>query len=174
MWVTVKDNENYMVNEIGDVFSKRRNMILTPKRNHDGYLRIHLWSNNKAVFVSIHRLVAKAFIPNPENKPFVNHKDGNKQNNRVENLEWCTQSENIRHAFETGLSKPQVNSKKSKRVKQFDLNGKFIREFPSTMEVERCLNINHTNISYACKHHSTAGGYKWEYTETSNDYSERK
>lgn len=86
------------------------------------------------------------------------------------NLEWVTQKENIKHAFDTGLSKPcPKNCKTSKKVGQYDSNGNLIKEFPSTMEVERMLGINHSNISYACKNNSTAHGFKWRYSETSND-----
>ena len=142
--------------------------ILTPKRNWDGYLRIQLWRNQKAKFVAIHRLVAESFIVNEDDKPFVNHINGIKDDNRVGNLEWVTQKENIIHAWGTGLAKQRLNSKLSKAVDQFDLEGNYIETFPSTMEVERKLGINHVNISYACKEGGmkrTSGGYKWRYVE---------
>ena len=119
--------------------------------------------------VQWHRVVAETFIPNPENKPFINHKNGVKSDNRIENLEWCTQKENILHAFKTGLSKSQTNGKLSKEIGQYDVQGNFIMVYPSTMEIERTLKIHHSRISYACKHGSVAGGYKWKYSKTSND-----
>lgn len=161
MWVTLKRNPMYAVNQDGQVYSLRRGHVLNPKRNHDGYLRIQLYSVNGCEFVGIHRLIAETFIPNPENKPFVNHIDGNKQNNRVSNLEWCTQKENIAHAWETGLSNRQLNTC-GKRVRQFDQYGTAIRDYPSLMEAERVTGIPHTNISYAHINHGTAGGYRWE------------
>lgn len=166
-------NPFYKVDENGNVYSLRRNHILTPKINHDGYLRIQLYNHGKCEFVSIHRLVAEEFVPNLDNKPFVNHLDGDKQNNHYSNLEWVTQSENIQHAWITGLSTPHFNPpKRSRAVDQFDINGAYIATYPSTMEVERCLHIKHGTISSVCKHkpkYYTAGGYKWEYSETSND-----
>lgn len=154
-------NPNYGVTEDGKVFSVARNCELSPKRNHDGYLRIQLWEHGKCHFVSIHRLIAETFIPNPDNKPFVNHIDGNKQNNRVENLEWCTQQENIKHAWATGLSKSHKN-KNGKPVRQLTLDGELVRIFPSTMEVERVLGISHTNISAASQRGGISCGFRWE------------
>ena len=160
-WLVLGRNENYLVSDTGEIYSLRRKQKLSPKRNHDGYLRIQLWDKGKVCFVAIHRLVAETFVPNPENKPFVNHINGNKQDNRVSNLEWCTQKENIAHAWENGLSHRRLNTCGIK-VAQLTKDGKFIREFPSQMEVERQLGYRHNNISYAIKHGGTAHGYKWE------------
>ena len=157
-------NTNYLVNEKGEIFSKRFNKKLTPKVNWDGYHRVQIWKDNKCVMVSWHRIIAQTFIPNPENKPFVNHINGVKSDNRVENLEWCTQQENIIHAFKTGLSKPQVNGKLSRKVNQFDLEDNHIKTWDSIMQVERELGIKHSNISYACKSSTNyAKGFKWRY-----------
>ena len=160
-WRKLKRNENYLVNEMGEIFSVRRNQKLTPKVNHDGYLRIQLWDKGNVQFVSLHRLIAEAFIPNPGNKPFVNHINGNKQDNRVENLEWCTQKENIAHAWENGLSHRRLNTS-GIRIAQFTKDGKFLREFPSQMEAERQLGFPHSCISQAIKRRGTAYGYRWE------------
>lgn len=168
IWKNITSYEGlYQVSNFGRVRSVRLNKILSPKHNWDGYLRIQLWRDNKNKYVFIHRLVAEAFIPNADNKPFVNHIDGNKSNDRVDNLEWCTQKENIKHAFATGLSTPCPKNwnRLSKAVLQCDCNGNVLREFPSQMEVERTLGISHSNISYACKHNGTAGGYVWRYAE---------
>lgn len=161
MWKTIPRNEYYAVSDKGEIYSYKRSAILTPKVNHDGYLRIQLWNKGKCEYVSIHRLVAEAFIPNPEKKPFVNHIDGDKQNNSVENLEWCTQKENIAHAWKTGLSHGALNSGGIK-VRQRLRSGEFVRDFPSMMQVERELGISHSGVSYAIRHNGTAGGYKWE------------
>lgn len=158
---TLDRNPNYAVSSDGSIYSLRRGRKLSPKRNWDGYLRVQLWDHGDCQFVSIHRLVAEAFIPNPEGKPFVNHINGVKSDNRVGNLEWCTQKENIGHAWETGLSKTHLN-RAGKPVRQLSKNGELIRVFPSTMEVERQLGINHVNISSACNRGGTAGGFRWE------------
>lgn len=78
---------------------------LTPSLSTTGYFKVCLVKNHKKKDEKVHRLVATAFIPNPENKPNINHKDGNKTNNTVTNLEWCTQAENVKHAWSTGLRK---------------------------------------------------------------------
>ena len=158
----------YQVSNLGRVRSIKKNQVLSPKKNWDGYLRIQLWRKQHNVYVSIHRLVAEAFISNPGNKPFVNHKNGTKNDNRVENLEWCTQKENIKHAFKTGLSKPSPKnwSVASKPVIQLTKEGEFIREYPSQIEVERMLGICRTNVSAVCLgKHKTAGGYVWRFVK---------
>lgn len=174
VWKDLPEYEDkYMVSNQGRVYSKGRKKILTMKRNHDGYSRIQIYSGNqKYTYVSAHRLIAIAFVPNPYNKPFVNHKNGIKQDNRAENLEWVTQKENIIHAWETGLAKRVKNKQNSKAVDQFDSEGNFIRTFPSQMEAERVTGTGHSAISACCKkkrHNHTAKGFIWRYHETSND-----
>lgn len=96
---------DYEITEFGEVISYKRNAIarLKPDLNKEGYLRVVLSKDGLTSRFSIHRLVAIHFIPNPNNKPFVNHKDGNKQNNNRNNLEWCDCSENTKHAFDNNL-----------------------------------------------------------------------
>ena len=90
--------EHYLVSNFGRVKNKYWK-ILKPIKKENGYYRVYL----KSKWYPIHRLVAEAFIPNPDNKPQVNHIDGNKKNNNVNNLEWCTAGENIKHAYKTNL-----------------------------------------------------------------------
>ncbi|TDX83973.1 NUMOD4 domain-containing protein [Epilithonimonas xixisoli] len=100
----------------------------------------------------IHRLVAESFIPNPENKPFVNHIDGNKLNNVVENLEWCTPSYNIQHAFDNKLmvARSGKNHKDSKPIFQIDDSENVIDSFISIKEAATKLNICRVGISLVC------------------------
>lgn len=101
---TLTRNPSYSVDEQGNVYNKR-GKLLSPKKNWDGYERIQLWSKCRNEFVSIHILIAEAFVPNPNGYRVVNHKNGIKNDNRAENLEWCTQQQNIRHAWDTGLAR---------------------------------------------------------------------
>ena len=105
----VVDNNNYSISTDGVLINKQgRKKALQDK---DGYLQVQLYKNGIRSHKRVHRLVAEAFIPNPNNKPEVNHKDGNKHNNSVDNLEWVDKSENMKHAFRTGLCKHNPNHK---------------------------------------------------------------
>lgn len=118
IWKDIQGYEGlYQVSNLGRVKSLARldtrgqrvsEKILKLGKHRAGYFRVNLYKNGKMKQYLVHRLVALAFIPNPENKEQVNHIDGNKQNNVIENLEWCTHSENIQHAYRTGLAKGLV------------------------------------------------------------------
>lgn len=103
IWKTLKDYPNYQVSNFGRVKSLINSLMLRTDKSKSGYLSVRVYKNTKHKVYRVSRLVGFVFIPNPENKPFINHKDGNKLNNHVINLEWCTQSENIKHAYRTGL-----------------------------------------------------------------------
>lgn len=93
------DNLPYLVSDEGDVYSIRSRKMLKPIKTNCGYLQVRLWDNYKVYNKSVHRCVAEAFIDNPSNKEQVNHKDGDKTNNRADNLEWVTRSENQLHRY---------------------------------------------------------------------------
>lgn len=93
-WIKIKDYENYSINENGEVRNDKTGKILAVNINvHNGYPFVSLWNGNKCKKATVHRLMAEAFIPNPENKPTVDHKDGNRKNNSLDNLRWATYSE---------------------------------------------------------------------------------
>jgi hypothetical protein len=119
IWKDVKNYEGcYQVSNLGRVRSLTRKVktfngvrtskgqILKPLKTNTGYYRVDLKQNQKNKYISIHRLVAETFIPNPNNYPIINHKDNNPQNNCIDNLEWCTQSYNVKYAYKYGNAKP--------------------------------------------------------------------
>lgn len=155
----VKGLDRYVKQLHGGVQFKK-GQPLKQKLNNSGYKIIILTKHHKQKTFTIHRLVAQAFVPNPGNKPEVNHIDCNKINNRADNLEWCDRKYNLSYAER----KEKHDRAVSKTICQFDLNGNFIREWSSIAEAQRELNIG--NISYACSgRYKKAGGYIWKYKE---------
>ena len=105
-YVAVRGYENrYLISPNGYVYSIKRKRNLKPFKNEKGYLIVDLYKDCQRRSVKLHRLVAETFLPNPCGHKEINHKDGNKENNSVENLEWCTRSENLKHAYANGLKK---------------------------------------------------------------------
>ena len=151
----------YMVSPEGKVFSKVKGKIKESFISKTGYERVTLWYHGKQKKFSVHRLVAMAYIPNPNNYPMVNHIDGNKLNNNVSNLEWCDCSMNVQHAYRTGLIHPHTT-----RVRQLTLDGKLIREWESVKAACDEYNLNHANIVTICNgktNRKQSGGFRWEY-----------
>ena len=98
-------NTSYLANSEGFIYNEATDTLLQPFLNNSGYEQVDLFVNTVKQRVAVHRIIAICFVPNPENKPHVNHIDGNKRNNAASNLEWCTPSENAIHSYEAGLQK---------------------------------------------------------------------
>lgn len=185
IWRPIKGYETYYeVSNLGNVRSLNRivtysdgrkglhkGKIMKIRKDKDGYLICSLCKNSKYSTITVHRLVAEAFIPNPDKLPEVNHKDENKANNFVfvnkdgsvdlgkSNLEWCTRSYNINYGTR--------NEKISKPVLQLDKEkDAIISEYQSAKEAERKLNIDHSNITRCCNgKQKTYKGFKWKFKE---------
>lgn len=162
IWKNVKGYEGrYEISNLGNVRSLKRNgssggSITTFDRY--GYIRVRLWKDSRVKTISVHKLVALHFIPNPLNKPQVNHKDGNKKNNSVDNLEWCSANENMAHAYKNGLIK-------TKRVKQIK-DGKVIKIFLNIYRASVETKIQYASIYNCVKgKYLSAGGFNWEYAD---------
>lgn len=236
IWKDIKGYEGlYQVSNLGRIKSlnfrgNNKEGLLKPCKNSDGYLNVRLYKDGNGKTLKVHRFVAEAFLSNPDNLPQVNHKDEDKTNNCVDNLEWCDIKYNCNYGTRTERmlknrndeSRPiyqfdsegifikkwdsakqieeetgyfhtaiygcctnkylsaynfywqyspvfkNVQTKHRKKILQFDLDNNFIKEWPSTREVERVLNICHSHITNCCKTkygYKTCGGYIWRYKE---------
>lgn len=152
----VKDYEGlYAITSCGRVWSYKRQAFLTPTQNTNGYWKVQLSKNGKTKNFLVHRLVAEAYIPNPDNLPIVNHMNENINTNHINNLEWCTYKYNSNYG--THLQKIR------KKVKCVELN----KVFDSMTEAAKELGLaNCSHISGCCRgERKTCGGYHWKYYE---------
>ena len=145
----------YVVSSCGKVWSYTNNRFLTPRHNKKtGYDRVHLCKEGKSREFLVHRLVAEAFIPNPENKPQVNHLDENKTNNHVENLAWVTRQENVNY----GTRNIRAAKARSKAVQCIETG----LIYESSAAASRALALSSASIFVALEHsHKTVGGFHW-------------
>lgn len=168
----IKNFPDYYISKCGKIYSSKTNKILSSKLNNKSeYLKVSLYSNKKYKKVNIHRLVAEMFIDNPNKKLTVNHKDRNKHNNNVENLEWATYAENTRYSYNLIGKKPNkhyylgVDNPLSKKVIQYDFEGNFIKIWDSVADIDRYYNTNlQSSIIKVCKNkQKTSMNYYWKY-----------
>jgi hypothetical protein len=160
-WKVIEKATNYEISSCGRVKNTLTKRILKPTLNC-GYFAIGLRINNKTTTAFAHRLVATYFMVCPDETYVVNHKDGIKTNNNVENLEWVSQSENGKHAYRLNLNIPNKIS-----VSQYTLSNVFIKEYESLLDAEKETGIYNGHISGVCRgirERKTAGGYIWKYT----------
>lgn len=177
IWKDIPNYESvYKINNYGIIKNKKTNRIKKTHINNSGYERVVLSKNGEDKNYSVHRLVAQAFIPNPNNFSQVNHKDENKANNSVDNLEWCTPSYNCRYgnrikkiAEKTKIThkgkhySPRTEFQKGRNAKKI-INITTNKIYNSMQEAYKETNVPTSNISMCCqKKIKQAGGYIWRY-----------
>ena len=171
IWKDIEGYEGlYQVSNLGKVRSLNYNRtgktrLLRPNPNENRYLKVSLCKNGKAKTYKVHRLVAQAFIPNPDGFPEINHIDEDQQNNRVDNLEWCDHIYNSNHGTRNKrISSTKLNDQqKSKRVRCVETG----EVYPSQSEAARQTGMNRSNIAQVCRgERKTVGGFHWEFAET--------
>lgn len=176
IWKNINNyNNEYAVSNLGNV---RRNdsynykgyhfkeRILSQQIDRLGYCRVYLTKYSKTKVFLVHRLVAQAFIPNPHNLPEVNHKDENKLNNAVENLEWCTHIYNSNYGTRVSRIIPKTIAKTRKKIYQLSLNGDVINLWDGVNIAAKTLGITQQNITKCYQGlRRQAGGYKWKLAE---------
>jgi len=168
-------NKKYAIDKDGNVYSFYKYVMvhgvlkkvdcfkkIKPVKAKRGYLEVCLskMSHSDRKSHKVHRLVAEAFVPNPDNKPHINHKDGNKLNNSFENLEWVTPKENVQHAIRIGLFKPK---QKGKTTAQYTLDGTLVKIFVSASEAARYNNLCPSQVSIAARNGLEFKNYIWKY-----------
>lgn len=163
IWKDIQGYEGlYQVSNLGRVKSLKNRKILSPDISL-GYERVTLFLDGKKSRFLVHRLVAQSFIPNPQNHRFINHKDENRSNNRMTNLEWCDASYNINYGHRN-----KKLSQKSNHVIQCELDGTFIAEYASVPVAAKILNLKCSTLYQCCNNNVTSAyGYFWKYAHSS-------
>lgn len=170
MWKDIPGYPRYMVSDFGEVYSKITKIKLKADISKFGYARVTLYKGTGEKHkIMVHRLVALAFISNPQNLPQVNHINENRLDNSVENLEWCSASYNINFGNRNKTVSRKLRAIKektsAKRIEQIDIQtGKTIKVWTSMREIERELGFSHSNIYACCSgKRKTRGGFAWKY-----------
>lgn len=160
IWKDIPNFDGYQASNLGDIRNKKTKKILKPVINRYGYKIYSLFGKK----VKGHRLIAKTFISNPNNFSQVNHKDENKQNNNINNLEWCNNKYNSNY----GTRNKRIALKNNKPVIQLTKNNIILNEYDSIRIASKILNLQETHIKDVCKgYRKTCGGYSWRYKNES-------
>lgn len=191
IWKDISGYEGiYQVSNMGNVRSLDRldnrgrithGRELAHKRDGGNYHQVALCKDGKQIYRHIHRLVCEAFLPNPDNKPTVNHIDENKDNNRLDNLEWATYKENAHHgtrmarcyghrdyrAIGRKIAEGYRRNGRCRKVMQCDITGRPVREFEAIVDASETLETTPTAIRYAVDHQTVFKGYRWKFAEVS-------
>ena len=169
-WKTVKECDKYEVNNKGEIRHKKRKQILSPRKNSGGYGYVCFIIEGQRKNFAIHRIVASAFLPNPNGYTEINHKDYDRLNNCVENLEWVSSSQNKQHAY----LKIENHIARGKQVAQYDKNGDFIKLYDSITLAAQEMGCTVGAISNCCLGRTkTSMGYQWRFVEGSTTKYER-
>ena len=157
--VPIPGYENYLIDETGKVINSTSGRVLKPSLNENGYWYMSLWKNNKGRTCTLHRLVASTFIPNPENKPFVNHIDANRANPHKDNLEWCNQSENIKHSYRIG------NKSQKRHFDSTELSWLLtqVLEGKNMTDLARTMNVGLSRLTINLRNHAIKTGQGSEF-----------
>lgn len=166
----VKRLEYTRIDKIGREYHNKERILKSSLDSAGGYLKVNLFDNeSRKKSIKVHRLVAKAFIPNPENKTQVNHKDEVKTNNYVENLEWVTLKENMNYGTRNERISKATRKRLSKPVAQYTKDGKLIKTWQSASEAGRQLGLSQGDISTVARGEcNTYKGFIWKYIEDDN------
>ena len=182
--IHILGHEEYGINMRGEIINYKTGKAKKAFVNFNGYYRVELWKNNKKYRYYLHSLIAITFIPNPKNKPCVNHIDGNRLNNNISNLEWVTYSENVQHAYDTKLRLPIKHSIETKlKLREINLGKKLSTETKAKMKINRgkkvisedgrifnsatdaalSLGLSIKSVSNSIQNNYKCGGTKWKY-----------
>ena len=169
IWRDIPGFERYQVSSLGRVKSLRKTVTIMSPSKSSRYCQVTLYKNGKRHYRKVHRLVAEAFIPNPDNLPCVNHKNEDKTDNRVDNLEWCDAKYNNNYGYRSMKMAQSLSGKdiplKYKAIEQLDLDGNIVRTYQAIKQVAD-YGYNQSTICNCCKRKTkTAYGFYWRYKE---------